>query len=527
MELINNILDFSKIEAGQLDTESIDFSLGELLDSIESISGPLAKKKSIDFRIVTDPGLPALMHGDPTRLLQCLINLTNNAVKFTPQGQVTVQVHLERKQDEPQIRFDVVDSGIGIAPENLQGLFDTFTQADSSTTRKYGGTGLGLSITKQLSQLLGGGVRVSSQLGQGSTFSLTIPVGLDVAGQATLDHGRSAEPSVSSHEETGQTRYAARCLVAEDSFANQVVIKRKLEKLGIDVTLVEDGRAAVEETRAKAFDLIFMDIQMPNMTGFEATRAIREAGIETPIVALTANALKGDEQKCLDAGCNAYLAKPLDMEKLFDTLRCYLRPSSEARSHSAVDQGEVHGDERNAQGVSHNTQDVPSERVDESTRSPDAEDVISWTRLVQYMDDDEELIRDVVEAWVVQNPGEMAALGEAVTAQDAERIYSLAHMLKGSAGAIAAGPMTEKASRLETAGRGGAMDEVETLYADLQNAFAAVESFLSQADWLEVAKNRADKVSSGSGATRAFALSTGTSTRQTNIEENKHENLDR
>ena len=167
------------------------------------------------------------------------------------------------------------------------------------------------------------------------------------------------------------------------------------------------------------------------------------------------NALKGDEQKCLDAGCNAYLAKPLDMEKLFDTLRCYLRPSSEDRSHSAVDQGEVHGDERNAQGVSHNTQDVPSERVDESTRSPDAEDVISWTRLVQYMDDDEELIRDVVEAWVVQNPGEMAALGEAVTAQDAERIYSLAHMLKGSAGAIAAGPMTEKASRLETAGRGG------------------------------------------------------------------------
>ncbi|MCH8194089.1 MAG: response regulator, partial [Planctomycetes bacterium] len=424
---------------------------------------------------------------------------TNNAVKFTEQGRVTLRVHLEREQDEPRICFDVEDTGIGIAPEDRERLFDAFTQADGSTTRKYGGTGLGLAITKQLSELLGGGIRVSSELGRGSTFSLTIPAGLDVSAQAPLDRRRSAQPSASPDEETKPTHFAARCLVAEDSLASQQVIQRKLAKLGIDVTLAEDGRVALEKAQASAFDLIFMDIQMPNMNGYEATRAIREAGMKTPIVALTANAMKGDEQKCLDAGCDAYLAKPVESEKLLDMLRRYLEPASGNGDPWVVDRVEKIGDDGDTQGMMGNTEDDATERVDESTRSPNAEDVISWTRLIEYMDDDEELIRDVVDAWMVDNPGRMMALGEAVTERDAERINALAHSLKGSAATIAASPTSEAASRLETAGREGAMDGIETLYADLQTAFAALESLLSQSDWMAVVKNGTDKVSSGSG----------------------------
>ena len=492
--LINNILDLSKIEAGQLDPERLDFSLGELLDSVESITRPVADKKSIEFRIVAEPGLPARIQSDPTRLYQCLINLTNNALKFTEQGEVTLRVHLERAKNEPQIRFDVEDSGIGIAPESMEGLFDAFTQADGSTTRKYGGTGLGLTITKQLSELLGGEIRVSSELGQGSTFSLTIPAGLDVGAQAPLDRGRSAEPSASSEEGPEPTRYAARCLVAEDSLANQVVTKRRLEKLGIDVTLVEDGRAAVEETRAKAFDLIFMDIQMPNMNGYEATQAIREAGVKTPIIALTANAFKGDEAKCLNAGCDAYLAKPVVKAKLLDMLIRYLTPVSKDRGLSVVNQGDVVGDERNAQGVSHNTQDVPLERVGESTHSPEAEIVIDWPHLAQYMDNDEALIQDVVKAWFIDNPKHMVTLGHAVRSKNAEEISALAHKIKGSARTIAAGPVAKAALPLEMAGNQGDMEHVEALYGDLKTAFAALECFLSQSNWLEIAKGQSQPV---------------------------------
>ena len=246
--------------------------------------------------------------------------------------------------------------------------------------------------------------------------------------------------------------------------------------------------------QANAFDLIFMDIQMPHMNGYEATQAIREAGVKTPIIAMTAHALKGDEAKCLNAGCDAYLAKPVARDKLLDVLNRYLTPVSEDRGLSVVNRVDVTGDEGNAQSMSHSTEDGPWERVGESMHSPEAEIVIDWTHLAQYMDNDEALIQDVVTAWFIDNPKNMVTLGNAVRSNNAEEISTLAHTIKGSARTLGAGPVAKAALPLEMAGQQGDLEHVEALYVDLKTAFAALECFLSRSNWLEIAKRQSQQV---------------------------------
>jgi PAS domain S-box-containing protein len=322
--LINDILDFSKIEAGKLDTEIMYCSLSQLLNSIESMMMSKAKEKGIEFKIIEHNELPKCICTDSLRLQQCLINLISNAIKFTEDGHVYMNISLETTSSKPSIQFDIEDTGIGVHEDRQQTIFDSFTQADGSTTRKYGGTGLGLAITKQLTELLGGQLTLISKVGKGSTFSIIIPVGLDITKQPMLDRYNIVSHLEDESNSTDIIKLSGKILIAEDTKTNQILIKSLLNRMGLEVTIVDDGSQAVERVLVESFDIILMDIQMPNMDGHEATRTLRGNGVTTPIIALTANAMIGDDIKCFKAGFDEYLIKPIDRAKLTKILCKYL-----------------------------------------------------------------------------------------------------------------------------------------------------------------------------------------------------------
>ena len=328
LTLIDDILDFSKIEAGRLELEIADCSLGELLESVESLMRMVALEKELKFEILQCDDLPERILTDSDRVFQCLVNLISNAIKFTEQGHVYPNVSLEEIDCKTYIRFDVEDTGIGIPLADQQSIFDSFTQACGSRSRKYGGTGLGLTITKQLAELLEGSVSVSSEEGKGSVFTLKIPANINVKSQPSLNRYDIADELFGEKTAKPLAGFSGHVLVAEDSSPNQMLIRTMLEKLGLDVTIVADGNEAVQKCKSQSFDIIFMDMHMPNMNGYDATRVLRSNNVRTPVIALTANAMKGDEEKCLKAGCDDYLAKPISKKELLKNIRKYL-PSGE------------------------------------------------------------------------------------------------------------------------------------------------------------------------------------------------------
>jgi signal transduction histidine kinase/CheY-like chemotaxis protein len=324
LQLINDILDFSKIEAGKMDVEHIECSLKKLLGNIELMMSPAANGKNLEFKVNYGPHLPAVIKTDPVRIQQCLINLCNNAIKFTKQGHVHLNVSLQEDSDGTQIKFEVEDTGIGIPVEKQKTVFDAFSQADGDHTRKYGGTGLGLSIAKKMIELLGGKISVKSSPGIGSTFSLLLPLGVDINNQPSIEKDIEQEQDSQESTVNQEELFTGKVLVAEDTATNQLLIKLLLEKLGLEVTIAQDGRQAVEMASDESFDLIFMDMHMPEMSGYEATEVLRQKGLLTPIVALTASAMKGDAEKCMAAGCSAYLCKPIERAVLLQTIQRFL-----------------------------------------------------------------------------------------------------------------------------------------------------------------------------------------------------------
>ncbi len=323
LRVINDILDFSKIESGNLQIECIECSLKQILDTVGGIFHFKAEEKRLEFKVIHQTALPALICTDSTRLQQCLINLVGNAIKFTTTGFVHLTASLQTIENIPFIRFVVEDSGIGIPADKLDSIFQAFSQADNSTTRKYGGTGLGLTITKQLAMLLGGTVTVHSEMGKGSIFTMTIPVGIEVDGQTTLEKPQTLESSAPPVL-VSPNRYSGRVLIVEDALPNQKLIQVLLKKAGLEPDLAENGQQAVDAATSQSYDLILMDMQMPVMNGYDATRTLRQQNITTPIVALTAHALKGDQEKCLEVGCDGYVTKPINREQLHEVLVKYL-----------------------------------------------------------------------------------------------------------------------------------------------------------------------------------------------------------
>jgi signal transduction histidine kinase/ActR/RegA family two-component response regulator len=326
LDLINDILDFSKIEAGRLTVEKVPCVLPDLLFSVKAMMEPAAVKKELDFRIRPQGSIPLEILTDPLRLRQCLINLIGNALKFTSRGHVYVRVSVQQENGQPMIRFAVEDTGIGIPPDRLDKIFEPFVQAEAGTARQFGGTGLGLTITRRLAEMMGGTLTAQSQVGQGSVFTLCLPAQTPSGSTAVFGEEVFQEklPEVSKPSDSEQIRFWGRVLVAEDAQASQILIRKLLEKYGLEVTVVEDGRQVVQKALDGSYDLILMDMQMPGMTGFEATRILREQGFVVPIIALTASALKSDESKCLQASCDAYLTKPINRAELLKTLQRYL-----------------------------------------------------------------------------------------------------------------------------------------------------------------------------------------------------------
>lgn len=338
LEIIDDILDLSKIEAGRLELEQTACSPQQILTDVIELMQVRADAKGLCLEVACEGALPATIRTDPTRLRQILVNLIGNAIKFTETGRVRVVVRfVDEETGQRKLRFDVIDTGIGISADRLARLFTPFMQGDSSMHRQYGGSGLGLAISKRLAEMLGGTITVSSQPGQGSTFSATLTAG-------TLDSSRlCTESDDELRGARGETipqqpiQLNCRILLAEDGPDNQRLISFLLKKAGAEVTLAENGQIALERAlsvlsqghrryndRTDQYALIIMDMQMPVMDGYEATRRLRDEGYQGPIVALTAHAMAEDRQRCIDAGCDDYVTKPVDRERLLAVLASVL-----------------------------------------------------------------------------------------------------------------------------------------------------------------------------------------------------------
>lgn len=312
LRLIDDILDLAKVEAGQLSIETITIDLGELLSDVRLVMEHSASSKGIDFSMTLDPALPTTLVSDPTRLKQILINIIGNAVKFTSKGTVKVEVLLDKPLQK--IRFLVSDTGEGLSPDQAIRLFKPFTQADSATTRKFGGTGLGLDLSRRLAHALHGDVTIlESALGQGSTFEVSIALESPTYGVPW------PAPSLPKSAELSRLD-GVRILVAEDAPDNRFLIARFLGNVGAKVDFAEDGEQAIKLAFRKTYDIIMMDIQMPNIDGYTATSKIREMDCRIPIVAMTAHAMRSDIEHCLRVGCSDHLAKPFSMAQIVDKI---------------------------------------------------------------------------------------------------------------------------------------------------------------------------------------------------------------
>ena len=333
LTIIGDILDYSKVEAGQVDIEQIPVSPEQILEDVRSMLSPkFQDKPEVELQISIDNNVPAWILGDPTRLRQILTNLAGNSLKFTEKGYVRIHCQAERikeEEDGVMIHFKVMDTGIGISSEKIKKLFQPFIQAEAETTRKFGGTGLGLSIAKRFVQLFDGDIVVTSEKGKGSTFDVVFPATISTtAGTGSFRATFAVDADL--QESGAKSLEGIYVLLVEDGKINQVVISTQLREAGAKIEVADDGRVALDLIAAKEllgshFDAVLMDMQMPVMDGYTATKRLRSKGFMRPIIAITANALSGDCEKTIDAGCNAYISKPIAPKLLISTILQLLR----------------------------------------------------------------------------------------------------------------------------------------------------------------------------------------------------------
>jgi CheY-like chemotaxis protein/nitrogen-specific signal transduction histidine kinase/HPt (histidine-containing phosphotransfer) domain-containing protein len=419
LEVINDILDMSKVESNLLTLERLEVALPKLLGDIEALAASRANEKSLLFTIVHHLPLPPALLTDPVRLKQILLNFCSNAIKFSKAGEVRLEVSFDAAANT--VRFDVIDTGIGMTEQELGRLFKPFVQADVSTTRNFGGTGLGLYISKRLAGMLGGEIRVASEPGRGSRFSLTVPVGATCRAIDLLTSGRDfvdlQRPAfqITSIE---IPKLSGRVLVAEDGLDNQRLVASYLRRAGVEFDIVDNGRLAVDHALAHEYALVLMDIQMPVMDGVAATELLRRSNYRGPIVALTANVMQGDMAAYRQSGCTDVLAKPIDRRRFYAVL----------------------------------SRHVPGARPIEPVRADPSGDDAYAAELEQ-----------LVAEFVASLPAAVAAIDQAARTSDWQRLKSLLHGLKGTAGSYGVTALSALAEQTEVALARGNIPQVLSL----------------------------------------------------------------
>ena len=423
-QIINDVLDLSKIEAEQLEIENLEISLFKLLSDLDVLVGDQAREKGLSFDIFFKFPVPRKIVTDPTRLRQILINICDNARKFTETGGISIDVaYLE---DSRQMSFTVTDTGIGMSHQEMGNIFKAFTQADTSTIRKYGGTGLGLCISQQLAQKLGGNISCHSEKGKGSQFVVTIDAGIGENAEFASEMGKAElrQPGYVRDNTLIPQSLSGKVLLAEDSADNQQLISMYVRKTGAEITIADNGKIAVNHAMSDDFDLILMDMQMPVMGGVEATQWLRQIGCRTPIVALTANAMKQDRDRCLAAGADGYLTKPVDLQQFYQVLIKFLKDDKQLRN----------------------------------TGSAYVSD--------EFSDDPE--FQELVQQFVSGLPDMIIKISAAIDKQDWDNVQLLSHNLKGVGGNYGFPAVSHIAQQLISNTKNKQYHELESLLSELR-----------------------------------------------------------
>ncbi len=467
LRIINDILDFSKVEAGKMEIEQHPFDLDRLFDEVAETMEPQARRKGLKLVTHLHPEVPTRLRGDAMRIKQVLLNLAGNALKFTDQGEIRITGDVVKENGRrPHIELSVKDTGIGIPKEKQEAIFEGFTQADQSTTRKYGGTGLGITISRQLVELMGGCLSLESREQAGTTFRFTLALDRQTveADRAPAAPTPDRSANASSPDITGR-----RILLVEDYPTNQQVAFMHLSAAGFEVEIAENGQKAVAAYRQRPFDLILMDVQMPIMDGYEATGAIRDLERQAaashddgharrgriPIIAMTANALKGDREKCLAAGMDDFLTKPIKRQPLLQTVSQWA--GGVRRMQPACDRPELD----------------PAPASEAAPHPMDLETAV-------HEFGDRPLVLEVANELLSNARQQARVMRDALAQQTSERIRKEAHSVKGGAWTIEARPLGDLAEKIEHLCKDGQFTTIGPLLDRFDGELDRLEAFLSQ-----------------------------------------------
>ncbi len=461
-----------------MELEICECSPWQILSEVVAVMGGKAQENGLELQCEMRGRIPAEIQSDPTRLRQILMNLVSNAIKFTHDGSVRIVAEVKEENDISRLHFDVIDTGIGMTSEQAERIFEEFVQADSSVTRRFGGTGLGLAISKRLTEALGGQINVRSEVDKGSTFSFAVETG-SLTGIAMLDIDQASERVSKGYQQQVGLQIAfkpARVLVTDDTPANRKLVGLVLRKAGLTVDEAANGLEAVEMVSTTDYALVLMDMQMPVMDGFTATSTLRDQGVTLPVIALTANVMQSDRERCHASGCTGFLTKPIDIDQLLRTLANYLPTTDVPRLEPTVDDRieEVASTEittaSNAAGM-----------LDADTGlESDAEKGVSTntnhkTVLVSTLPTEIPEFREIVEQFVDGLEPMIDELHQAWANRDFEELQSLAHRLKGTGGTVGFADFTNPAERLQRQAEANIEDEIEELLAELSELSDAVQ----------------------------------------------------